>query len=240
MLRWMSLRNWVSGALELLYPGRCLLCGEELRFEGRPFCPVCAGCLRSLRPVDAGRRCRVCSLPLISEQGICTRCRSRTYAFTRNLSLFEYRGAVRELLYQFKFRNRVRLGSVLATYFAEALPHAGTLLVPVPGNPVSVRARGWDPMSVVAGALARSHGFPVRRLLFRGAGAAQKTLSYEERRCNLAGKLRLVPPELAGTNRVTLLDDVFTTGATASECARVLASAGVRSVDVLTLAIDVP
>jgi competence protein ComFC len=240
MLRRMSIGKWVSGALELLYPGRCLLCGEELRFEGRPFCPVCASCLRVMHPIDAERRCRVCSLPLISEQGICTRCRNRTFAFARNLSLFEYHGDVRELLYQFKFRDRARLGSVLATFFAEALPRAGTLLVPVPGNPVSVRARGWDPMSVIAGDLARSHGFPFRRLLARRAGAAQKTLSYEDRRSNLAGMLRLASTEAVGTDRVTLLDDVFTTGATASECARVLAAAGVQSVEVLTLAIDVP
>jgi competence protein ComFC len=242
MLRWMPLQKWLSAALDLLYPGRCLLCGEELRFELPPFCPVCAGCLRSLHPLGTDRRCRVCSLPLISEQETCIRCRGRSYSFRRNLSLFEYRGAVRELLYQFKFRNRVRLGSVLAAFFAQTLPgpRSDILLVPVPANPVSVRARGWDPMYVIAGELARSHGFPVRRLLSRRVGAAQKTLSYEERRSNLEGKLRLAPRALVGAGRVTLLDDVFTTGATASECARVLTEAGVRSVDVLTLAIDVP
>jgi ComF family protein len=242
MLRSMALRSWVSAALDLLYPSRCLLCGEELRFESRAFCPVCSACLGSLKPVRASCRCRVCSLPLISEQGVCTRCRGRLYAFERNLSIFEYRGAVRELLYQFKFHNRLRLGRVLADFFAAALqmPGAGGLLVPIPGNPLSVRARGWDPMIVIAGELAGSHSLPVRRLLSRRPGTAQKTLSYEERRSNLAGKLRLRRPPPAGTDRVILLDDVFTTGATASECARVLASAGVPSVEVLSLAIDIP
>ncbi len=242
MLRTMALRNWVSAALELLYPGSCLLCGRQLRFESRPFCPVCADCLRSLHPVRATRRCRVCSLPLISEQGLCTRCRRRLYAFERNFSIFEYRNEMRELLYQFKFRNRLRLGPVLADFFAEALKErrARGLLVPVPGNPVSVRARGWDPMVVIAGVLGRNHGFPVGRLLARRPGSAQKTLSYEERRSNLAGKVRLRRPPPAGTARVVLLDDVFTTGATASECAHLLEEAGVQSVEVLTLAIDVP
>jgi len=242
MLRIMAFRNWVSAALELLYPGSCLLCGRQLRFESRPFCPVCAGCLRSLHPVRATHRCRVCSLPLISEQGICTRCRRRLYAFEGNFSIFEYRDEVRELLYQFKFRNRVRLGPVLADFFAAALKERKPrgLLVPVPGNPASVRARGWDPMVVIAGVLARNHGFPVGRLLARRPGGAQKTLSYEERRSNLAGKVRLRHPPPVGTARVVLLDDVFTTGATVSECAHVLASIGVPSVEVLSLAIDVP
>jgi len=242
MLPSMALRSWVSAALDLLYPGRCLLCGEELRFESRVFSPVCSACLGSLQPVRASRRCRICSLPLISERVVCTRCRGRQYAFERNLSIFEYRGAVRELLYQFKFRDRLRLGRVLADFFAAALqaPVDAGLLVPVPGNPLSVRARGWDPMVVIAGVLAGACGFPVRRLLSRRPGAAQKSLSYEERRSNLAGRLWLLQPPPAGTGRVTLLDDVFTTGATASECARVLAAAGVPSVEVLSLAIDVP
>jgi ComF family protein len=242
MLCTMAFRNWVSAALELLYPGSCLLCGRELRFESRPFCPVCADCLGSLHPVRAFRRCRVCSLPLISEQGICTRCRRRQYAFEGNFSIFEYRDEMRELLYQFKFRNRVRLGPVLAEFFAAALKECRTrgLLVPVPGNPASVRARGWDPMVVIAGVLARNHGYPVGRLLARRPGGAQKTLSYEERRSNLAGMVRLRRPPPARTARVVLLDDVFTTGATASECAHVLQEAGVKFVEVLSLAIDVP
>jgi ComF family protein len=192
--------------------------------------------------VQAVRRCRICSLPLISEQGQCIRCRSRDYAFKRNISIFEYRGAVRELIYQFKFRNRIRIGFVLAAFFQTALqaPQPDTLLVPVPGNPFSVRSRGWDPMSIIAGTLAKSHGFPVRRLLSRRSGSAQKTLSYEDRRSNLAGKLRLARPVPGGARRVILLDDVFTTGASASECARILAETGVDSVEVLSLAIDVP
>jgi ComF family protein len=179
---------------------------------------------------------------LISEQETCIRCRSRNYAFERNVSVFEYRGAVRELIYQFKFRNRIRVGPVLAACFQASLgaPPAGSLLVPVPGNPVSVRARGWDPMCVIADTLAKSYGYPVRRLLSRRSGAAQKSLSFEERRSNLAGRLRLGRPVPGGARRVILLDDVFTTGATASECARVIAEAGIATVEVLSLAIDVP
>jgi ComF family protein len=173
---------------------------------------------------------------------MCIRCRSRNYAFRRNVSIFEYRGAVRELIYQFKFRNRIRLGLVLAAFFHASLlaPQAETLLVPVPGNPVSVRARGWDPMCIIAATLAKSYGYPVRRLLSRRSGTAQKSLGYEDRRSNLAGRLRLARPVPGGASRVILLDDVFTTGATASECARVIAEAGVESVEVLSLAIDVP
>ncbi len=225
--------------LELLFPGRCLLCGQELAFNSRGGQPLCLACRAGLTPLGAGRRCAVCSLPLLSEKRLCTRCRKREYEFQSNLSLFEYRGEIRELLYQYKFRNRRRLGAVLAGFYAETLREGfpGAVLIPAPANPQAVRRRGWDPVELVCRLLERRHGFACRRLLERRAGPPQKLLDYEERRLNLRGTIRLRgrPPA-----EPVLLDDVFTTGATASECARLLRLGGVSRVRVLTLAIDVP
>jgi ComF family protein len=223
--------------LELLFPGRCLLCGGELAFNSRRGQPVCLDCRERLAPLSGMRRCAVCSLPLISESRLCTRCRRRGYEFQSNLSLFEYRGAVRELLYQYKFRNRLRLAGVLADCLARVLraDFPGVVLVPAPGNPRAVARRGWDPVERICRVLEQVHGFPACRALAREAGPPQKLLGYEERRSNLRLHLR----RSAGAEPV-LLDDVFTTGATASECARLLKQGGAARVRVLTLAIDVP
>jgi ComF family protein len=232
-------------ALELLFPGRCLLCGGELAFNCRRGEPLCLECLEGLEPLSGVRRCAVCSLPLISERKVCTRCRQREYEFESNLSLFEYQGALRELLYQYKFRNRLRLAGVLAGYFADAL-HAGfpgVVLVPVPANPRAVARRGWDPVERICRILERVHGFAACRALGRSAGPSQKLLGYEERRRNLRLRLRRRRSPLsaaASAAEPLLLDDVFTTGATASECARLLKQCGASRVRVLTLAIDVP
>jgi ComF family protein len=225
--------------VELLFPGRCLLCGEELAFNSRGGEPLCLACRDGLVPLTAVRRCAICSLPLLSEQLLCTRCRQRKYAFESNLSLFEYQGDLRELLYQYKFRNRLRLAGVLAGFYAQALRAGfpGVVLVPAPANPQAVRRRGWDPVERVCRVLEQTHGFAACRALERRAGPAQKLLGYEERLLNLRGTIRLrarIPGE------PLLLDDVFTTGATASECARLLRLAGAARVRVLTLAIDVP
>ena len=225
--------------LELLFPGRCLLCGEELAFRARDGEPLCLACRERLVPLAAGRRCAICSLPLISEKRLCTRCRKREYEFQSNLSLFEYRDEIRELLYQYKFRNRRRLAGVLAGFYAEALQAGfpGAVLIPAPANPQAVRRRGWDPVERVCRILERRHGFPACRALARRAGPPQKLLGYEERLWNLRGTMRLrrQPPA-----EPVLLDDVFTTGATVSECARLLHLGGASQVRVLTLAIDVP
>jgi ComF family protein len=225
--------------LELLFPGRCLLCGGELAFNARAGEPLCLACRAGLAPLVGSRRCAVCSLPLLSEKRLCTRCRKREYEFQSNLSLFEYRGEIRELLYQYKFRNRRRLAGVLAGFYAAALREAfpGAVLIPAPGNPQAVRRRGWDPVELLCRLLERSYGFPAERLLERRAGPPQKLLGYEERRLNLRGTIRL---RCRAPLEPVLLDDVFTTGATASECARLLRLGGASRVRVLTLAIDVP
>jgi predicted amidophosphoribosyltransferase len=253
--------------LELLFPGRCLLCGGELSFNSRRGEPLCLGCRAGLQPLSGARRCAVCSLPLISEAELCTRCRRREFQFDNNLSLFEYQGAIRELLYQYKFRNRLRLAGVLAGFFADALRagYPGVVLVPVPANPQAVARRGWDPVERICRILEREHGQAVCRALARSAGPSQKLLGYEERRRNLRLRLRRRSPlsaasplfaarrsplsaasplfaasATASAAEPLLLDDVFTTGATASECARLLKQAGASQVRVLTLAIDVP
>jgi ComF family protein len=230
--------------LELLFPGRCLLCGRELAFRSRGGEPLCLACRARLSPLGPGRRCAVCSLPLLSEKRLCTRCRQREYEFQSNLSLFEYRGDIRELLYQYKFRNRRRLAPLLAEFLAQALREGfpGAVLIPAPGNPQAVRRRGWDPVERLCRVLERRHGWPCRRLLARRAGPPQKLLGYEERRRNLRGTIRLRGRASAETllDELVLVDDVFTTGATASECARLLRGGGASRVRVLTLAIDLP
>ncbi len=225
--------------LELLFPGRCLLCGVELAFRARHGEPLCLNCRNRLAPLAGRRRCAICSLPLLSERRLCTRCRKRAYEFEANLSLFEYRDEIRELLYQYKFRNRLRLAGVLAGFYAQALreSYSGAVLVPAPANPQAVRRRGWDPVERICRVLQRKYGLAVSRSLVRSAGLPQKLLGYEERLRNLRGTIRL---RRQPVSEPVLIDDVFTTGATASECARLLRLGGASRVRVLTLAIDVP
>lgn len=226
-------------ALDLLYPGLCLLCGGPFEADQceAPFAPVCARCRRRLRPLDAASRCPVCSAPLISEQGLCTRCRLRHFAFDSGFALFDYTDAARELVYQLKFANRRSLVPLFAALLEPVVRarFPGLPIVPVPGNPRSVRRRGWDPMLEVARSIARRSGQEFAPLLHRRAGAPQKALGYEDRIRNLRGTFRV---RAAAPAHVLLLDDVFTTGATAEECARLLRVCGTQSVRVLAFAID--
>jgi ComF family protein len=220
---------------DIVFPGRCLLCGAWLLFSGEPGSCVCAECVARLAPLE-GRRCGICSIPLVSEMGICTRCRGTSYSFARNHSVFAYAAHVKELVRSYKFSGRTRLSRLFAKFLAEAVTRQfpGAPIVPVPSRP---GGDGPDHIGRIAGILSREYGFAIFHLLARAPGVSQKTLDLEERRRNLLGKIRL-KPACTIPERVVLLDDIFTTGATADACASVLRAGGSSEVGVITLAIE--
>jgi ComF family protein len=170
------------------------------------------------------------------------RCRTREYAFTRNVSLFSYTGAARKLLQSYKFEGY----KDLAGYFALELHRAvktefgeGTLpIVPVPSRKNRKKKQGWDHVERLTRILRIRYGASILPLLARKGTRAQKTLSYEERLLNMKGSIVPAGTSQKPADAVILLDDVFTTGATANECSFVLKQMGAKIVYVLTIAID--
>ncbi|MET1073596.1 MAG: ComF family protein [Umezawaea sp.] len=210
----------LTGLLDLVLPPRCAGCGAAGT--------CCATCLAEF---TAPHRVRVPGRPV--------------YA------LAEYQGAPRELVLAFKERGRHdlagRLGGLLGAALA-AVPEAradaaGTWwLVPAPSRRAASRRRGGEHVVRLARAAAgvrAAQGVPVAvaPALALAAGARDSVgLTAAARRANLEGRVRPRPEGLPppGTP-VVLLDDVVTTGATAAECTRVLARAGVRVTAVLAL-----
>jgi len=233
-------REAAGALLDVLFPGTCLLCGRDLGCLATPSRhPVCSGCLVGIRPID-GPRCRACGAAIVSEQEVCGRCRERSFHFESAWPLFEYAGAVRELVYLYKFEGRRRIGRLFAEWVAEALARTwpGLPVVPVPGRPSVLRRRGWEHMQEIARVLRRLHGVPVLRCLSRRGGGEQKGLDFAARSANMRGRILFRGAGLAAGTEAVLLDDVLTTGATADECARVLRARGAGRVYLLTLAID--
>ncbi len=231
----MSAVGWA--VLEAVFPGRCLVCGAWLLGRGAGPYPVCPDCVSSLNAIS-GPRCAKCSMPLVSEIDTCMRCRQSEYAFERNVSLFPYQGPVMTLIRELKFSGRRRLSRLFADLLSEQLfrEFPGLPVVPVPGR------RKKDAVEAIAWSLETHHKTPVLRLLERTGGRPQKSLDFEERKKNITGRIRLsnqereigkLPAEAA------LLDDIFTTGATADACARVLLNGGCRSVSVITVAMEI-
>ena len=112
------------------------------------------------------------------------------------------------------------------------------MVMPVPLHSKRLRARGFNQASVLAQALSKSLRLPLDEVSVMRVSGTEKYragLDVKGRRDTVAGAFKVVHPRLVAGEDVLLVDDVFTTGATVSACAEVLAEAGARSVFVLTI-----
>jgi ComF family protein len=178
-----------------------------------------------------------------SEGRLCGGCRLDPPEFSYARAATRYEDVVREALHAFKFRGRrglaAPLGDLLVDALSEGLP-AGVpdLILPVPLHPRRERERGFNQARLLAGRVGRAWGRPVRAdVLARSrATTSQTDLDGVARRANVRGAFRVRRPELIAGRHVVLVDDILTTGATVSECARTLRAAGAATVGVLAVA----
>ncbi len=155
------------------------------------------------------------------------------------MSVFPFRGIAKEALHAYKFGGANRLARLFAREIADLYR---TLALDGPVVPVPPRRGGrrrrHDAVSRVAREVALNLGVRAVDALVRKGGVAQKDLDYAGRLCNLNGAFSPTRGMTEIDGRCVLIDDVFTTGATADECAGVLLAGGARSVFVLTVALD--
>jgi len=173
----------------------------------------------------------------------CGGCRRHPPGFTYARSAAHYGDIVREALHAFKFGGRralaAPLGDLLAEMERSSLPVPDPdLLVPVPLHPRRERQRGFNQASLLAGRLGRAWKLPVRTdVLVRTAPTSPQTeLSAAARRTNVRGAFAVRRPELVTGRHVIVVDDILTTGSTATACATCLREGGAATVGVLTVA----
>ena len=219
-----------NDASRLLWPTRCLVCGEA-GGEAWDLCPACADAL----PWQ-DRACRRCALPLPGAEpgAVCGACLSAPPPLQEAHAACLYAAPVDRLLPRFKFHEDLAAGRLLAQLMADAfagLPQPDAL-VPVPLHVARLRRRGYDQALELAKPLARALHIPLRDdLLLRvRATAAQSERDAAARRRNVRGAFA-VRPGGGLPAHVALVDDVMTTGATLHAAARALRRAGVARVD---------
>jgi ComF family protein len=212
--------------LDLLLPQRCLVCSRL----GKQVCGDCTSGLRRIAPPV----CQRCGAPTVWPVRRCAECSGRRLAFARARAAVEYEDPVPLIVAAWKERGLRRLAAWAAELVAEALPApGGACIVFVPGDP-DRRLRRGHAAERLAAELAERWSLPCEPLLRRTRGSVpQRGLRQTERRRNVAGAFLArarVPTHL------TLVDDVYTTGATVDAAASALRRGGARRVDVVTFA----
>jgi ComF family protein len=214
--------------LDVLLPQRCAACERP----GAALCPDCRASLIRLAPPICAR----CGSPGAWPVRRCSECSGRRLAFASARAAILYDEPARRLVLAWKERGRRRLAREAAELVAETLarPDAAAL-ASVPSNQERTLERGHRPAEALARELGTLWELPVEPLLRRARRVEQRQrgLGLAERRRNVAGAFA---PARASPPRVCLVDDVYTSGATAAAAASALRKAGARHVEVVTLA----
>lgn len=231
--------------LAVVYPQPCHVCGRNV--ESRTFGVACESCWRQTRlftPKDTV--CWKCGLlspgivrPEKREQVRCRRCDDD--AFTVARACGAYNGALRVSIIALKHEPHVcsRLVKLIALTQQQTPLNQATRIVPVPLHPERQRTRGFNQAAVIAEALSRNTSIVLDQVsLVRTTHADQHRAGMDarDRRKTVESAFKVLYPALIEGDRVLLVDDVFTTGATVSSCAQVLREAGAAEVFVLTIA----
>ena len=249
-------RPWGQALLDVLYPRTCRVCDKPLpeRKAERPlgewFCQTCEDSFTPLEPPY----CKVCAEPYdgaIEGDFRCGNCADRKLAFEFAVAGYKAEGPVRELVHHFKYGKDVTLRGALGDLALRALQDprlaeedlSKWCLVPVPLHRVREMEREFNQSEELCQRLAKQTGMPVIHAMQRSRPTnKQSRLTRAQRLDNLKGAFTMrrafqgEKSKLRG-RCVFLVDDVFTTGATADACARVLRrQAGVQKVVVIAVA----
>jgi ComF family protein len=221
----------LSSFLDLIFPHRCTFCNS---ISTETICHKCADSVIIISPP----LCDVCGIPFKSDaikSHTCGECmkKRRHYSWARGVLVYD--DATAKAIHRFKYGHDTTysrpLGSMMADYPLEGFD----LIIPVPLHIKRLRERGFNQSLLLANAIGKRQGIPVDPYILKRTRwtVPQVNLTGRERKVNVKGAF-----EVCGDvreKRILIVDDVYTTGATVSECSKVLKRSGAKEVRVLTL-----
>lgn len=209
----------MTGLLRLLFPPKCTLCRRVLEKSETDLCRAC----RETAPEFTGSRF---SIPFV----------------TRWTALWHYEGTVRQSLLLYKFHHTPSLapayGRLLAMKLVQEFGSDFDILTWIPISRQRKRRRGYDQVKLLADAVGKELAIPPLLTLkkIRNNPPQSGIIGHAQRKANVLGIYKALDPQAISGKRILLLDDIVTTGATASECARVLLTAGAKEVSCAAIA----
>jgi ComF family protein len=244
-------RPLADTAFALLFPAGCRICREPLLRAS--LLPVCQDCRDAIVPI-AGNLCAICGerIPAFSrvdeeaEPEVCALCRRATPPYSRAIAYGAFEDALRDGIHWLKYDRVLPAANFLGGKLSAAstqLPAPqppGWLVVPVPLHGRKLRQRGFNQSELIAKAALKrtpvvaelNTRCPVRQR----ETVPQAGLTRHQRRENIRGAFAVRDAAAVRGRDILLADDVFTTGTTISECARILRRAGAASVYAATVA----
>ncbi|MCX7624899.1 MAG: ComF family protein [Candidatus Sumerlaeaceae bacterium] len=225
--------------LDVLFPRICCGCDERILEKGRI---VCKDCERAMRPLQLPL-CPRCGEEdsQAAAAGKCPSCPRGTIYFEAARAATVYEGPALQILERLKYRARSEYAEVIIPFLTRAAKQYYDNIkidsvVPVPLHRTRQRERGYNQSELLARGLGTALAIPVIPNMLRRVRhtPSQTHLDRRERAENVKGAFVAVNPATVGNKVILLIDDVYTTGATLNECARVLRHAGADAIYALS------
>ncbi len=203
----------IARILRMLFPPKCVLCKRLLADNETDLCHPCR--------VNAPEY---------------TSAKNNLTFIARWTTVWYYKGNVRSSILRYKFSNARSysgvFGRLLAMQILKDLPEDIDILTWIPVSKFRRFTRGYDQVELLAKEISEQINIPATRQLVKIRNTpAQSTLDHAaHRRANVLGAYAVINPEQVAGKRILLIDDVLTTGATVSECAKMLLFAGAKEI----------
>jgi len=237
-----SLRELLNDVSDIIFPPQCLACAEIINLpKSQVFCAACQEKISFI----TGSICPICGIPFWESPAgshICGNCLTNKPCYTQARSVAGFETVTMDTIHKFKYGRRISLGNALGSFMADfSFPNFDfseySLLVPVPLHIKRLRERGFNQSLLLAKEMGKKYKIPVNFSLLKRCKftLTQTGLNRAEREKNIKGAFAVADKKKVTDKNIILIDDVYTTGATINECAKVLLKAGAQKVAVLTL-----
>lgn len=238
-----ELDYYCRSLIRILYPANCIWCQIPLILDEMYLCTRCSKAIEPLKkPVCA--RCAHLLPPYGSRRSLCSACRSERPYYDRGFALVKYEDPTKVIFHQIKFQKKfwlLKIFSELLKDFSSSVELTGyDMVVPVPLDSARERERGFNQAFIIAQMLKRTRkeiALPIFKVLKkRKKTPPQSQLKRRERLVNLEGAFSIKKRGSLRGKYVLLVDDIFTTGSTMNECAKILKEGGAERVDFFAIA----
>lgn len=240
------LRKLVNSLVDIIYPKICVVCKNKLKTIASIDELVCRECWMKIKK-NLPPFCHHCGRHLEKSKfikNVCISCLKRPLHFDRAFSVAQYEGALKELIHKFKYEGKDYLGPTLSRLMIEFIKEYNLpldyldLIIPIPLHKTRLREREFNQAQILSNYIASEFKKTVlnNNLIRHSYTKTQTELEMDERILNVKDSFLIIDKKAIKDKNILLVDDVLTTGATASWASYTLKNAGCNIVFVLTLA----
>jgi len=229
------LNTYIKTIKNIIFPHLCLCCEEKIS-DG----PICPSCREKITFLYANV-CRYCARPLDTVTSVCNQCRNKIYPYNRLISATAYQEPMISLIHLFKYRNYDYLDEFFSSLIIKHLnsigfrPFGYDFIIPVPMHKHKLKSRGYNQAWLLAKLLSNNFKIPLRDDIINTVNIrpSQATLQKQKRQTNVKGVF--AARKNLKNKKIILVDDIFTTGATAMSCCQALLEKQTAEITIITL-----